>query len=85
MQSNEIILTNTRTFPEIWGALTGTQRDDLCIKLFQRKCAKSRQGIIYWGKGQRKPANPLVRDAVADVVSKFLGERCLAATLFPES
>ena len=83
MQSKEIILTNTKTFPEIWSTLTSSEQDDLCIKFYQRKCCKSRQAIYLWSKGQRKPTNPMVRDAIAAIVSKVVGAKCFPDTLFP--
>jgi len=85
MQVYEKSTTNTKTFPQIWETLTPGEKDDLCIKFYQRKCAKSRQGVWFWAKGMRKPQNPLVRDTIADIVSKFIGEKCFADTLFPRS
>ena len=85
MQKYENITTNTKSFPEIWVTLSETEKDDLCIKLYQKKCCRSRQAIRYWASGSRKPSSPLVRSAIADVVSKQVGARCLAETLFPES
>ena len=85
MQKYENITTNTKSFPEIWATLSETEKDDLCIKLYQRKCCKSRQAIRYWGAGARKPSNQIVRNAIAEVVSKQLGAKCYAHTLFPDA
>ena len=84
MQSKENISTNTKSFPEIWATLTGDERDALAIKFYQKKCCKTRQAVFYWATGQRVPATPLVRDVVAELVSKAIGEKVYANTLFPE-
>lgn len=76
--------TNTKTFPEIWKTLNSDERDALTIKFYQKKCCKTRQAVFYWATGQRVPASPLVRDVVADLVSKAIGEKVYARTLFPE-
>jgi hypothetical protein len=76
-------MTNTRTFPEIWAVLSKDERDDLSDRLFRRKCCRTRQTVWNWGNGIKRPATPLVRDAVADVVSKMTGEKHNAVTLFP--
>lgn len=85
MQSNENVLTNTKSFQEIWATLNMDEKDDLCLKLFQKRCCKSRQAIRHWGAGARQPQSPLVRDAIADVMTKFTGSRCFAHTLFPSA
>ena len=85
MQSNENILTNTKSFPEIWQTLSSDEKDNLCILIFQRKCCKSRQAIRQWGAGNRTPRNPIVRDAIAIAVSKAIGQKCYSHTLFPNA
>ena len=85
MQINENYSTNTKTFPEIWAGLSEEEKDALCLKLYQRKCVRSRQGVWYWANGKRRPATPLVRDIVAEIVSKVVGEKCYARYLFPSS
>lgn len=82
MQSKENILTNTRSLPEIWATLTEAERDDLCIKIYQRKCCKTRQAIHYWVTGQRRPS-PMAQEAIASIVSKAVGAKCYPHTLFP--
>lgn len=74
---------DTRSFPEIWAALSKDERDELSLKLFQNKCCRSRQAIHYWGKGEKSPLNPLVRETVAKVVTKQIGAKVLTQTLFP--
>ena len=85
MQKYENNTTNTKSFPEIWATLSEREKDDLCLKLYQKKCCKSRQAIRYWGSGSRKPSSELVRNAIAEVVSKAIGAKCFSHTLFPEA
>lgn len=82
MQNKEIIQTNTKSFPEIWATLSEDEKDELRLKFYQRKCCKTRQAISYWVTGQRRPS-PLVRETIAGIVSKSIGAKCYAHTLFP--
>ena len=82
---NEKIPIDARTFPQIWASLTEGERGDLIYELMKGKCCTTRQAVYNWAKETRTPASRLVRDEVAKVVGKFLGSRCLGATLFPNS
>ena len=75
--------TDTRSFPEIWATLSKDERDDLSLKFFQKKCCLSRQAVFYWGSGERIPGSPLVRETIAQIVSKTLGTKVYPQTLFP--
>lgn len=70
------------SFPEIWATLTEDEREDLRLKFYQKKCCKSRQAISLWATGQRRPT-PMAREAIAVMVSKVVGAKCLPSTLFP--
>ena len=84
MQRNKILVINPKSFPEIWAALTEQQKDDLSIKFYQSQCCKTRQTVWNWAKGVFKPL-PLHRNVIADILTKYLGEKFYAHTLFPES
>ena len=84
MQSKENVLTNTKSFHEIWESLTPDQQDDLTADLFKAKCCKTRQAIWWWHTGKKQPINPLIRETIAKVVSKAIGERVFPHTLFPK-
>ena len=83
MQSKQINSTDARSFPQIWATLSKDERDDLSLMFFQKKCCLTRQAVHYWGKGEKSPRNPLVRDTVAQIVSKKLGVKVYPQTLFP--
>ena len=80
---SKIILTDARSFPEIWATLSEDERDNLSLELFKKKCCRTRQAIFYWAKGERAPINQLVRDTVAQIVGKMLGAKVFPQTLFP--
>lgn len=81
MQSNEIKSVCTKSFPEIWATLSEQQKDDLSIKFYQKKCCKTRQTVWNWANGV-KPI-PLAQEAIATILTKALGEKVYAHTLFP--
>lgn len=83
MQSKENIAVDARTFPEIWESLNTDEQSNLRADLLGSKCCTTRQCIHYWAKGEKSPNMPIVRNAVAKVVGKFLGKKVFAATLFP--
>ena len=76
-------LTETRPFTEIWKTMTLSEREELKYALLVAKVAKTRQAIFYWGTGQRTPSNDVVKDRIAQVVSRKLGKKATSKTLFP--
>lgn len=83
MQVYETNLIDARSFPQIWATMTASERDDLAIQLYAKKCCKTRQTVWNWANGKKQPNSPLVIDTVAKVVSKAVGSRVLGRTLFP--
>lgn len=75
--------TDARTFPQIWASLTKYQRDDLSYSLLTAKCTKTRQTIWNWGSGRTMPNIPLVKEKVAQCVSRVIGLKTYGNTLFP--
>lgn len=84
MQSKEKVSIDTRNFPIVWKNLSSSQRDDLALEIYKRKCCTTRQTIHNWASGSNMPA-PLVRDAVASCVEKITGLKTSGRYLFPES
>lgn len=84
MQRTEIISTNTRTFPEIWDGLSTEEKENLTLDIYNAKCCRTRQTIWKWATNKARPSSPLVRESVAKVISKAIGEKVSASSLFPE-
>lgn len=82
MQSKENSSTDARTFPEVWETLTRAERRTLKVELVKAMGCTT-NAVWFWSKGTYSPNSKLDRDKVAQVVSKFLGRRCFAHTLFP--
>lgn len=74
---------NASTFSQIWANLPTSQREELTLALYKAKACRTRQTIWKWATNQAKPINPIVKDAVAKVVSKTIGTHVLGSTLFP--
>lgn len=85
MAISENKTTDTRTLPQIWATLTSDEQEELILRIYNAKCCKSRQTVRNWMSGRIIPGSPLVRDAVANCVSKITGTRVLSGTLFRAS
>lgn len=83
MAISEIKTTDTRTFPQIWATLTADEREDLILRIYNSKACKTRQTVRNWAAGRVVPDSPLVKDTVANCVSKVTGTRVLGGVLFP--
>lgn len=82
MQSKENSTTDARTFPEIWKSLTQYEQRNLRADIVHAtKCTTVT--IYRWQTGENTPSSQPAKDKVAQVVSKFLGRKCFAHTLFP--
>ncbi len=84
MQSNEKEIIDARAFPQVWESLSDTERNDLALEIYKRKCCTTRQTIHNWATGSITPM-PIVRDAVAEAVTKVTGRKVVAKFLFPEA
>ena len=84
MQNKEIIGTDTRTFGQIWATLSSSQRDDLSIEIYKSRLCQTRQTINNWVNGRSRPAVPLIKDRLAQLVSRTIGSRVIGDTLFPQ-
>lgn len=84
MQSKEKDSIDTRIFPIVWKNLSSTERDNLALEFYKRKCCTTRQTIHNWAAGNNMPA-PLIRDVVASCVEKITGRKTSGHYLFPES
>lgn len=82
MAISENKTTDTRTLPQIWENLSKDEQEDLILRIYNAKCCKSRQTVRNWMSGRVFPGSPLVRDAVANCVSKITGTRVHSTTLF---
>lgn len=76
-------LTETRPLTEIWKSLSVNEQEDLRYALLMSKVAKTRQAIFYWVTGQRVPSNDVIKERIAQVVSKKIGKKATSHTLFP--
>lgn len=77
--------TDTRSLPQIWATLSTEEREDLILRIYNAKACKTRQTIRNWASGRIAPDNQLIRDTVANCVSKITGTRVFSATLFPSN
>ena len=75
--------TDSRAFPEIWGALNKDEKAEVTYRIIADRCAINRQTVWNWATGKTQPTSPLIKKAVAASVGKALGIRVLPATLFP--
>lgn len=75
----------TKTFNEIWMGLNAEDKTELCRQLLLARCCSTYQTVWNWGTGKVRPSMPLVRSAVASTVSKFIGKKTSAKTLFPSN
>lgn len=82
MQSKENSTTDARTFPQIWETLNRAERRTLKVELVKAMSCTT-NAVWFWSNGTYSPNSKLDRDKVAQVVSKFLGRKCFAHTLFP--
>ena len=85
MPISELKSTDTRSLPQIWATLTSDEREDLVLRIYNAKACKTRQTVRNWASGRITPGSPLVREAVANCVSKITGTRVLSSTLFPSA
>lgn len=76
---------DARPFPQIWGLLSKSEREDLTLLIYNAKICKTRQTIWKWGRGECGPMNRLLQNEVAKCVSKITGTRVSGQTLFPNS
>lgn len=74
---------NTNTFSQIWANLSISERENLTLALYNARACRTRQTIWAWANDKARPINPIVKDAVAKVVSKAIGTHVLGSTLFP--
>ena len=84
MQINEKETIDARAFPAVWKSLSATQRDDLALEIYKKRCCTTRQTIHNWATGNIMPI-PVIRDIVADCVTKITGHKTAGRLLFPES
>ena len=73
---------DTRPFREIYGKGDDKLRERLRKKLIESGCAGTTQTVNNWGRGDTTP-HPVIQREVAKVVSRAIGKRTLASTLFP--
>ncbi len=72
-KDNEKKVIDTRTFPEIWRSLNSDyEQAELRRSLIQSRCCSTSQTIWNWANGNTRPTEILVRQKIAEVVSKFL-------------
>lgn len=70
---NEKKRIDTRSFPEIWKSLNADpEQSELRHQLIANRCCATPQTIWNWATGNTKPSEVLVRQKIAEVVSKFL-------------
>lgn len=84
MQINEKESIDARAFPAVWKSLSAAERNDLALEIYKKKCCTTRQTIHNWASGNNMPI-PVVRDIVADCVTKVTGRKSAGKYLFPES
>lgn len=75
----------TKSFTQIWEALTTDDRLELTGKLLRARCCTTYQTVWNWGKGKTRPPFGLVRDKVTATISSFLKIKTDAKTLFPQT
>ena len=80
---DETTSLNARTFPQIWENLSSDERESLTLEIYNAKCCRTRQTIWKWATDKVRPST-LVRETLAKVVSKAIGTKVYANTLFPE-
>lgn len=76
---------DTRSLGEIWLSLSAQEKEDLRFALISAKTAKTRQAIHLWVTGKRNPGSEVLKDKVAQIVSKQIGKKVISRTLFPLS
>lgn len=88
MQSKENRSKKASTFQEIWnGYCEGRHelarfREDLVREIIDAGLCTTRANVFHWGSGHSKPSAPIIREALAQILSKRLGETVTAEQLF---
>lgn len=76
------MVTDARTFPEIWNGLEEIQRVQLQERILSKTGASSNT-FWFWKNGKAVPASRTDRRLIAREVSIFLGITVHDAILFP--
>lgn len=76
------MVTDARTFPEIWNGLEEIQRVQLQERILSKTGASSNT-FWFWKNGKAVPASRTDRRIIAREVSIFLGIPIHDAVLFP--
>lgn len=75
-------ITEAAPFPEIWEKLDKFERKELISAIQGTGATTNPQTVKNWATGKCKPPMPLVRTAIASVVSKVLGVEISSKILF---
>lgn len=72
---------DARSFSEIYGSLTDTEKQVLCASI-AAKTGMTRMAINYWSRGERTPRSLSTKRDIASSVKSVLGLNVSAITLF---
>lgn len=79
---NKKNMEETRTFPEIWAAMTPAERDHLRSDLTGRLRVTT-AAVWLWRSGKRRPRAYSTRKEIARLTSAVIGRKCHPDLLFP--